>query len=94
MTKPQFIYGTKTKYLVSILQSHVVHPNILSPDALPENFSGIHTHHDNEIRSIIDNSGIFRFILYEKEQTIIRTIRYLTTPDGWSSNDTQRSILE
>ena len=49
----------------------VLHPDIPNLDALLEKFSRIHTHDDDEVRYIVDGSGIFGFVLPNEEQVLL-----------------------
>ena len=49
----------------------VLHPDIPNLDTLLEKFSRIHTHDDDEVRYIVDGSGIFGFVLPNEEQVLL-----------------------
>ena len=49
----------------------VLHPDVPNLDMLLEKFSRIHTHDDDEVRYIVDGSGIFGFVLPNEEQILL-----------------------
>ena len=49
----------------------VLHPDIPNLSILLEKFSRIHTHDDDEVRYIVDGSGIFGFVLSDEEQVLL-----------------------
>ena len=49
----------------------VLHPDIPNLDSLLKKFSQIHTHDDDEVRYIVDGSGIFGFVLSDEEQVLL-----------------------
>lgn len=84
-------YGYQTRDLI------VLHAQTPKLDELLKIFDKCHTHSDDEVRYIVDGSGIFGFCLPNKEQVLltVQGEEYIRVPSGtehWFVLDSKRRI--
>lgn len=75
----------------------VLHPEVPQLDEMLKKFDKIHTHDDDEVRYIVDGSGIFGFCLPSGEQVKLQVSAgdYINVPkdtEHWFELDDQRRI--
>lgn len=84
-------YGYKTQDLVSLTSATPTLEDLLAK------FDKIHTHSDDEVRYIIEGSGLFGFVLPNQEQVVLQVeageyIRVPANTEHWFLLDAARRI--